>query len=160
MALQEEMLSLVLKDLPNQTAGVLKSYLDEAEKNKKEVESLKAQKAQLQAAYDDQSKKLAHSMSELSILGAKLKSQADLDMQQARLERGERDLQLTLATEQVSSAQKVTNAVMELARAAFRNPVFKRVEEERIPLVVPGSNGYGSHIQSETKTKTTTNETE
>lgn len=149
MALQEEMLAIVLKDLPNQTAGVLKTYLDEAEKTKKLLDPLKKANDELHSNNTRMSK-------EITDLTDKLKTQDELDKKILDLEKRERDLLISLLKAELSSYQRENYAVIELTKTVFKNPSYTRHERNNIPVATQGSGNCSGFVANYNETKTIT----
>jgi predicted RNase H-like nuclease (RuvC/YqgF family) len=158
--MQNEMIALILKDLPNQTAGVLKNYLAEADTNAKAVAALTDKLANLERSYKTKEDERYALANQLSSAQAKIASQDALTARELALEKRERNLELELVKGTNSSLQRENAAIMDLARTVFKNPTRVTQETKSIPVALQGGGSggqyYGGIVQQATETKQTT----
>lgn len=145
MSLEKEMLAVILKDLPNQTAGVLKSYLEDAEKLQKEntrLEFVLKEKNDLLNNAITNNQKLNQ---EILILNTKLKSQDDLDSQEKFLKEERRLLDVHILESELLLTRESNEKVLQLCKLIFRNPTFTEETTKSVPMQNTSTgNGYSN----------------
>jgi predicted RNase H-like nuclease (RuvC/YqgF family) len=159
MSLEKEMLAVILKDLPNQTSGVLKSYLEEADSNKRKVERLEEQLKLNEKTIAEKNTSIANLANEIANLNTKIKLQENLDAQAREIENQQNRLDLILAQNRIHELEKSKEEIKDLARTVFRNPMLVKTQTETVPMIRESSPGY-SFIEHHSKTNTTTEQIE
>lgn len=162
MEIQKQMLDLIIKDLPKQTAGVLKDYLEEAQDLKEKVESLqtqlKTEKEFLTKKLEDANKSLTDLRTRLNDAENRIKSDWSIQHLHDVTIAAQKNIDLAIARNDIESLKRENQAIMNLAATVFRNPTFTTVERKDTPIAVQGANGYSGFVQNATETKTTTTE--
>ena len=151
--LEQALVKTLEEQLPQATAGALKTYIEKAQKVEDRLLGLENQLKLGQAELAQLQKTNAAYFAELTEL-RKLK--ADVD----RVFATERDLKVTLAEKDKLCAESKVALMEKLVGAVFRNPQLKVTESANVPVAVSGGGNCTGYAQTMTSSKTTTTELE
>lgn len=174
--MKQEVVDLILKDLPNQTAGVLREYIDRAAQLEKDNESLNNKLT----VRDDTIKALRESNEILTLKVQQLQGEAQAvaiqnDENQKTIldiEKRERDMKLTVARMSQKAAEERADDIKELTSLLVRNTTFKKKTLSETPVErqhmtnqynnqtgqyedVPNGGTYVDNVQTEVTEETT-----
>jgi hypothetical protein len=113
--MNNEILEVINKNLPEATSGALKEYLDKAEKT---AFNLQETKAELKRVLDER----GVIQDKHDKLHAMYLNQYALDKREQELTKRENDLKVTLAEAATKAAERRADDVFKLAETVFKNP--------------------------------------
>lgn len=119
MNLNEEITLAIQKNLPAAVAGELKSYLEEAEKNKILIIELQENNKELRDSYNT-------TYNNCHNLEIKLNQHKTLDIREAEILKQENNLKVTIAQIELTHALKRADIIQELVSTIFKNPTMRR----------------------------------
>jgi hypothetical protein len=155
--MKQELLELILKDLPNQTAGVLKEYLDKSEKLEKEnleltknLEIVVVEKAKCDIEVGELKKEITELQENLT--NKKVKENS-LKAREDKVAEHERLLDVTILEHKLIESMKRSEDIKELTALMVRNTSFKKKIIEETPVVRQTyaseyNNNTGSYINT------------
>lgn len=165
--MKKEMVDLILKDLPNQTAGVLRDYIDRStdlERKNEDLVKLVAKNEKVNKLSQEEIEDLKNKIQKLEGKAQAVKTQNEQNQKTLLdIERRERDMQLTLAQMDVQSAEKRADDIKELTALLVRNTTFRKRTMDSVPVVRQNFTGQydnggnysqmptGDYIDHETK---------
>lgn len=131
-SLEQQILSIIEAQLPEATAGVLKSYLKDSENLKEENQNLKNKINEL----ENKRKDLILENSNLSTRVVVLQNnQETIEKREKEVSEKEINLEINNLKIKLESQEKITEAIYSLVEKVFRNPTFVKQEAGNMPLI-------------------------
>lgn len=152
MSIEKQMLDVILKDLPNQTSGVLKTYLEQADKDKKSLETLSQYREVDKDTIKKKDEQINELKKEIELLNQKLQDQIVIEQMKESTISLQRNLDNIILRNDIESLKRENAAIMELSKTVFRNPIFKETANKTIPLVKSYGPTCGDGIEYHTET--------
>lgn len=137
--------------LPSQTAGVLAQALAQADRDAKDLATLKDKHAALVASNQTL-------MADVAALRKDLDAHKTLDEREAAVAKAENQLKVRDLTLQIEAERKVSSGAFELMRLLTRNAEYRQSTNGTTPLVVPGYSGCGATVASGADSRMSTSE--
>jgi len=160
MSIEKQMLDVILKDLPNQTSGVLKTYLEQADKDKKSLETLTQYRESDKQTIAKKDETINELKKEIELLNQKLHCQSVIEQMKENTLSLQRSLDNTLLRNEIESLKRENTAIMELSKTVFRNPIFKETVSKSVPLVKSYGPTCGDGIEYHSESSVMTKEVE
>lgn len=144
--ISEEMMQLVKKNLPEYVGVELKTFIEEANKNKQLLENLRLD-------FGKQTEELNKAKVELAVVlrdNASLKAKdEEVSLKEKDLTERERLLEITILTQKLEGMTAQRDAIKGLVDVAFRNPAIRQRVYGSVPVPIEGQqanqyNSYGS----------------
>ncbi len=149
MDIQKDIQDAIEKQLPAQVGEVLRTRLEQAEKD---AALVKSQAATITEFRSDVRKLEA----QVETRDARLKQHAEIDKREAEVSQRERDLKITLLEAQLVTERDKSAFAKEVALGLVRNAEFRRTIFENSNKQVPTMPGAYTMGQNETSNTTTT----
>lgn len=124
MHLDSQILEIIRSTLPESTAGVLKTYLEQAEKNSKLIAELNTKVESLRTAVDSRDREITKLGSQISENGDLEKKRKELAILEEKLALERRDLELTILKATHEEVKRSRQEIHELVDRVFRNPII------------------------------------
>ena len=137
--LNAEIKELIEKNLPAQTSGVLREYLEKAESAIERQERLKKDLAI--------SRDKGHARDkEISRLSAQLQPQAEVENAKIAVQKRELELAKTILTIQLEESEKRADAITHLVETVFKNRKLTINKSSNFPVAVDGGGGCAGFV--------------
>lgn len=150
--MNEQLLEVVRKNLPETTAGELKKFIEQAQKNEKELAAAVSLINSQEPLLSERKKLLEEKLSVDSQKAFNESMRAELEAEKTKLKLQEKDLQIT-------ALKEVNNNMYTIMQLFVKNPRSIEImnEHRSIPVYEPYSGGGGLHT---TRSEYTNSQTE
>lgn len=171
--LENEVLELVKKHLPEQVSGIFKEFVVESQRVKDERDSYSQQLVRSKEEIESLKRRLNESLSKIDFLEKEAQQVRirELEVQKSEKAVLHRELRQDIAELKAQEAERRADTIKDLVSIVFRNPRFVTNESRTYPVEKKQystyyENGIQKMVESskydstETETKTTTQEQE